>query len=202
MKKFLVLFIFLSLLLRSYAQDLIITTGGDTIECSIQLVKPDFIYYSIKVNDEFRTVSLPAGNVLSYRYETSEPIVPVPKVRATSYRDFGRLRLSFNTGYGYQLGKIKKDITPDLTEYQEKLKSGYQFGGSFSYFLSKYFGLGVEYRSFRTSNSKDKVRLVDEWGFTEYGTIADNINISLYNFIFTVRASRFPGRDSFYATYG
>jgi hypothetical protein len=201
MRRILTLLVFSLILSYSHAQDFIITTSGDTVDCIIKLVRPDNIYYTITVNNEPRTVSIPVSDVLSYKYKDSESI-NMPAEKNTFDRDYSHLKISFNTGYGYQLGKIHEDLGQELTDYQGKLKSGYQFGGSLTYFFSGYFGMGANYRSFRTSNSMNDVLLLDKRGYKTYGDISDKINISFYNVMFIFRSGNILRRGVFYAGSG
>ena len=58
-----------------FAQDLILTNQGDSINCKITKVKTDNIYFTFKHKDEFRSTLLPLADIVTHQfnfYQTGE----------------------------------------------------------------------------------------------------------------------------------
>lgn len=152
----------------SYSQDLLLTDTGDTLNCKITKVKPDYIYFSFKHEDDILNTLLPSNRVVLYQVDYfSEVEVPANKI--VGFEDFPHFRLAVNGGYSYLISKIGDDVPSDLRDYVKKLKSGYHFGGEATYFFTPPLGVGFRYYAFKTSNSMDGIY---------YGTLSDDISVS------------------------
>ena len=53
------------------AQDLIVTTKGDSLNCKITKVKPDYIYFTFNNNGHTQNSLLPSSDVDYYQYGTN-----------------------------------------------------------------------------------------------------------------------------------
>ena len=77
MKKIFFVFFFSVLFLGSYAQDLLITSSNDSINCKITSEKPNFIYFNYIHEGEFRKTLLAKSNVKQIVYNYfDEAIIP------------------------------------------------------------------------------------------------------------------------------
>lgn len=69
-------------------------------------------------------------------------------------------RISANGGWGYQLGDIPEDTPPDLVEFAEGMRSGFQFSADGQFFFASYLGIGLKYSWFRAQNERSG-KLID-----------------------------------------
>ena len=133
MKKAIILFIFTLYFLSSFAQDLIVTTEGDSLNCKITKEAPDYIYFTYNHEGEIRKTLLTFSSVRSYQkdyFEKSE--IPQEKSRIKS--KYPRIRLAAQGGWSYLIPKISDNLGSLLTNYMEELKTGPHFGFDFNYF--------------------------------------------------------------------
>lgn len=196
MKRIIYLLALALLCSATYAQDLLVTDTGDTLNCKITKVKPDYIYFSIMQDNDVLNTLLPANRVVLYQKDYfSKREVPVHKL--IGFEDFPHFRLAANAGYSYRINKIGDNVPDDFKDYVNKLKSGYHFGGEASYFFTPPLGMGFRYYSFRTSNSMDGVYFEDEDGNAYYGTLSDEIAVSFIGPSFSTRIIDYTNHNSF-----
>lgn len=178
MKTVCVAFFFFVLCARGYAQDLLITNTNDSINCKITAEKSNFVYFNFMHQGEFRKTLLAKSNVKQIVYNYfDEVIVEPPKVRGTE--NFNRFRVSLNGGMGYRTAKNPDGLPDVLDNYADELKWGGCFSADAGYFISESIGFGLEYNHFGSSNSMQNVTMdVNYDGYTETGTMKDNIHIS------------------------
>ena len=169
-----------------YSQDLILTNGGDSINCKITSVETDNIYFTFKYNEEIRTTLLPLSNVKTHQfdfYQTSE----VPEEKVPAYGDYQHFRVALNGGYSYQTAKVAESVPNDFKDYIKKLKSGYHFTGDITYYFAEPLGFGLKYYLFKSSNSLDNIYLEDTDGNRTYGKMSDDLTISFIGPSFSTR---------------
>ncbi|MEO9485492.1 MAG: hypothetical protein ABJG47_18675 [Ekhidna sp.] len=145
------------------AQDVIVTTEGDSIECKITQISDDFIDFSVfdKSGILLLKSSLPLSKVKYYnRIETGVKddtlrIVELKEEDRIILEDFepASFRLTLNTGYTYQFGGY--DGLPN--SYKKQMQSLWNFGGELYYFLSENIGVGAKYNHIRTEANEDFV---------------------------------------------
>lgn len=147
-----IFFILIGLSTSLEAQDLIVTREGDSLNCKITKVEPDYIYFRIAKDGGVLNTLLPMPQLSFYKYQfypTSE--IPVD-ARIDGPKDFPRFRLAINGGWSYRLAKVAGNNSPDVEEYIKQLKSGYSYGGDVTYHWSKNSGIGAKYDVFRSKN--------------------------------------------------
>ena len=132
------------------AQDLIVTTEGDSINCKITKEKENNIYFTFKHGDEVRNTLLPMNQVTSHQYNFY-PGAVAPQVQKIKYNDFPRWRLAVNGGFSKQTGKISKDVSYAEREYIEDLMSGTNFSADVNYYFSESIGAGMKYLKFNSN---------------------------------------------------
>ncbi|MEP1033248.1 hypothetical protein [Ekhidna sp.] len=162
MKRYLFLFVLLLVFHCATAQDIIVTSEGDTIDCKITRITSEFIHFSVidKSGVLLMRSRLPLSKVTHYEQsdpndkgnlktesESREPEVYVDESEPATFR------LSLNTGYTYQLGGYEG--MPDT--YKKQVQSLWNFGGEFNYFLSEKIGVGVKYNRIQTKANEDFV---------------------------------------------
>lgn len=177
MKNTLILILLISMANSVFSQDLIVTNGGDTINCKITKVKTDNIYFTFKHKDEIRSTLLPMSNVKRHQFnffQTSE----VPKEKVIRPENFQHFRIAVNSGYSYQTAKVAESVPIDFKDYIKKLKSGHHFGGDLTYYYTEPLGFGIKYYIFKSSNNLDNIYVEDSNGYRRYGKMSDDITIS------------------------
>lgn len=132
-----------------YAQDRIITTDGDTINCKILKENNEYTNIIFFYEGEQRRTLIPNENIISLEkdyFENSE-IKYTPK-----HKEYQPFRLSIDAGWGRRIGKTTGGNNIE-TAYLNKLKSGYVITASAAWFFSEQLGAGLEYSLFKTSHS-------------------------------------------------
>jgi hypothetical protein len=176
MKKLFFLIFFLPLCAK--AQDLIVTAKGDSINCKITDIKPDFIHFTFKYENEIRNTLLPVSEIRTYKKNYyAIAAVPPGKVKSVG-GDYYHWRISGHGGWSYMTAKISSDVPADFRNYVKELKSGYHFGADASYFVSPSIGIGIEYSAFKTSNELDNIWTQDTvTHLVRSGVMRDDITI-------------------------
>jgi len=181
MKKTYCFLLFLSIcFIQSYAQDLLVTTANDSINCKVTAEKANFIYFNFMHDGEFRKTLLAKSDVRQIVYNYfDEAIIEPPKWEDAA--SFKRFRLSVNGGMGYRTAENPDDLPSVLDNYIDELKWGGTFSADFGYFLSEAIGIGVKYNYFGSKNTIDNVTMdLDGDGRSETGPVTDDINISFF----------------------
>lgn len=167
------------------SQDLVVTKKGDSLNCKITRIKPDYIYFTFKHKSEIRNTLLPLADVEYYQEDFySTPVVPLDDGKAV-IRDQRNLRLKLFGGWSYRTASISPDIDSQFRQYVKELKSGFHLGGDMSYFFSENIGLGLRYSIFKSRNERDNVSTVDDNGQVRTGQIRDNITIQYIGPVFS-----------------
>jgi hypothetical protein len=170
----------------AYAQDLIVTHEGDSLNCKITKIKKDHIYFTFSYKNEIRSTLLPISNVRFHQYnyyQTTE----VPKEKVVGYSNYQHFRIALNGGFSYQIAKVAEDVPRDFKDYVKDLKSGYHIGGDITYYISEPLGFGIKYYLFKSSNSLDNVYAYDNYGNITYGKMSDDVTTSFIGPTFSVR---------------
>lgn len=160
-----------------FSQDLIVTNDADSINCKITKVKTDNIYFTFKYKDEIRSTLLPMSKIKTHQFDyfqTSE----VPKDKVLGYENYQHFRIAINGGFSYQTAKVAESVPNDFKDYINELKSGYHFGGDFTYYFTEPLGIGFKYYIYKSSNSLDNIYLEDINGTRTYGKMSDDLTIS------------------------
>ncbi|MCE4565447.1 hypothetical protein INQ51_14105 [Maribellus sp. CM-23] len=165
MKNLLLTLILLISFCATYAQDKIITTQKDTIECRIISVNADRISYEQKIgNNKVSGRTIATSEVLQYlRSDTQQTALAAYKLRRPNQIPEHRFLFSVQSGLSHSFtdyGNFKTFLTSQgnsasaADDYIKKLKNGYFFNTSIHYLLNSYMGVGIDY-SFMYSSSED-----------------------------------------------
>lgn len=141
-----------------YAQDLIVTTSGDSIPCKITRERGDYVYFTYNKQGVPTKTLLAASSIAAKRTDFYDvPVVAVSKPT------FSRWQYRFHGGYSRRIARISDQVSPTAKAYLNKMKSGYTLGGDIHYFISEPFGLGAKYGyghyQYKTLSFEDKVKL-------------------------------------------
>ena len=179
-------------LLQLHAQDVIITTAGDTIKCQIAKIDQDNIYFRSLKNGSVINTLIPLTEVVKYQHlypGTSGIKNSSPTERKHPHFNFG-----VGGGYSYRLAQVP-DNAGDLKGYLEKLKSGFNIQANTGYFFKKSIGIGLTYSFFRAKNYIDQMTFIVQNGHS-YDTITGNMGDDIrINYIGPVLYFRFFNRN-------
>jgi hypothetical protein len=185
MKRILFFLILIAASLSLSAQDLIVTSSRDSINCKVTKVDQDNIYYT--VNGQAGVLPLIKVKACLYNYYLQKlpTVTQVPEIQEEKHEseplsetdnDFKRFRFGLSGGYGYRTYSLSSGLTTELTNYYNKLRWGLVVNADATYFFSKKGGLGIHSSFYKSSNSLDNVWLFVN-SFLESGKIGDDISI-------------------------
>lgn len=152
--------------LAANAQDWIVKTSGEKINCKI--IEDDALQLTFTIPPKKRKYYLPKSEIERYEISNIETLLPKwaieqPKLSINSYpvggdgkkaenRDKG-FRIGLVVGFSYLLAPVS-DATPSyLEEHVKRLKSGFNVKADVVYFFGKYFGMGPKYSVFKSRAS-------------------------------------------------
>lgn len=153
------------------AQDLIITTKGDSIPCKIIKVTTGGVLFLSKHQGEIKRVKIPASDVRIYEKD----FYAGKNVAAAAMNSkYDKFTISPYGGLSYLIAKTSSQVPGDLKQYMKELKSGYHFGADLAFFVSRKTGVGLKYVNFKTSNQAH-VTGTNQSGQMQSGMLRDNI---------------------------
>ena len=183
-KNLLIAILLIGLLPKGYSQDRIITMNNDTIDCKVNKITNNTIFFELTARNVKSSGKIPLSSVLNYtisgKAAQEEPI-------AFEIIQFERFRLGLNGGLGYLLSSSKRaeeamvsqGLTTDQAQsYYRDMKSGMNANADLICLITPNFGAGVKYRFFDTSDNlegffdpQDGVHLI-------YGTYGEKIYVN------------------------
>lgn len=146
-KLYLLLFVTFIGIQRLNAQDLIVTTKGDSINCHITLKTFDYLRFRVKLENGTQASSLPLYEVSSYQYNFY-PGTVIPKVKKIRNHDYQHWRLAANIGFSKHIAPTAPNLSYEENQQAEGLKRGRNLGVACDYFISEPFGIGIKYVNF------------------------------------------------------
>ncbi|WP_044202179.1 outer membrane beta-barrel protein [Flammeovirga sp. OC4] len=152
MKKTLLLFFFSLITSFSFSQDLIVTIGHDSIECKIDEIYNNHIYFNINSKGQIKSSLLPLNRIEYYEYGFYNPrdassYHPTPK-------KLSKLRFSLNGGISYRSIPVDNRLPSQIVNHIKALRLGFTLGGSATYFFNDYVGVSVKYMFNRSENEE------------------------------------------------
>ncbi|KAA0990884.1 porin family protein [Dyadobacter aurulentus] len=156
-----ILLILLVCLMRagsSLAQDLIVTTAGDSIFCKITRERDGYVYFNYIKEGVSANTLIASDSIAEKRmglYKT--------RVRNVGEAGFTRWQYRLQGGYSRRIARVSDQVAPGVKDYLTKMKSGYTLGGDIHYFISEPLGLGVKYNfnayQYKDTDFEDKVKM-------------------------------------------
>jgi hypothetical protein len=134
------------------AQDLIVTTKGDSINCKITLKTMENMRFRFKRDDIIQSVTMPRTEIADFRYDYF-PGTVLPEVVKIKYNDYPHLRVAVTGGLSKEIAEIADGLSIQERQMYKDLSSGINIGGDIHYYLSEDFGLGAKYVSYHSSAS-------------------------------------------------
>ena len=185
-----------------FAQDLVITSSGDTLNCKITSDKGEYLRFNYMNGDDYRKTLISKSDVVRYDYDYfSEAEIPEGiKQRTNHYQPF---RLSLNGGGAYRIGRISSDYITELRDYMKELKWGSQFSADATWFISESVGFGLKFNHYMSSNSIANVSAdVNHDGITEYGNMSDDIGITFFGPMVSTVSYSANRSNAFFGNFG
>lgn len=144
------------------AQDLIVTSNGDSINCKITKITKDYVYFTFKHNDEIRNTLLPANQITAQQKKYySESELPV----GYTYKEvFPHFRFAVDGGWQYRTAKTASGISAEWEDHYNKMKSGFHYDIQAAYFFTEIMGIEPMFSQQLFGHSLGYVTLADEYG--------------------------------------
>lgn len=158
-KNLLTAILLFGILTSGYSQDKIITLNKDTIDCKINKVSHNTIYFDLATRGVKSSGKLPLNSVLNYTV-SGKPIQKEQIVVSTD--SFERLRVGINGGPGYLTGSSKKAednmvgqglAREQAQSYYRNMKLGIHANADLTWLITPKYGAGIKYKIFDTSGS-------------------------------------------------
>jgi Outer membrane protein beta-barrel domain len=161
------------------AQDLIVTSKGDSVNCLITKVSKEHIYFVYKNGEKATKTLMPVNQVTSHKKKYFDhSALPAQTVRA--YGDYPKFRLSFQGGWSYRVAKVADVGDAALKEYIKGLKSGFHLGVDGAFFFTENYGAGLKYAYFNAKNEIGNVTVTTSTGESKTGLMRDKVNIHYF----------------------
>ena len=152
-----IVFLLGGLSVKGFSQDKIITTANDTVECKINKIWHNSIYFDLYGSGIKSSGEIPLAKVSCYSISGKETMND-PRNFGTDL--FKKIRFGINGGAGYLLGStgeakesmLNTGISFEQAEsYYNDLKTGFYAGADLTYMINKKYGIGIKYKFFDTS---------------------------------------------------
>lgn len=186
MKKLVVLVLLTVAVGALRAQDLIVTSDNDSLNCKITKLKSDYIYFTFKHKNEVRSTLLPLNQV-KYHQLGYYSVAEVPAQKGVWRELYPHFRVGVNGGLSFRMAKLDDRIPMDQRTYARDLMSGSHFSADMAYYFSEQLGVGLMYSRFGASNSMANASLTFPDGSHGYGKLSDDITISFIGPLFSTR---------------
>ena len=178
MKKTFFLFVFICFCKILAAQDVIITTEGEYLDCKIIKVDEEFIYYSYIYQEQTKETLIPRDLVEKFKINNPKQHQSSAYTVIDNDKAFPILRFAVNTGPSYRTGRTPKEYSEDVKGYIRKVKMGYHFGGDFDCLFNETLGFGFKYNRFSSTDKAESISLPDAEGNILTGRIEEDVTIS------------------------
>ncbi len=185
---------------QAKAQDLIVTTKGDSLNCQITQVEEKFIHFKLQQGVEVKRILMSKEQIRYYevgfylKKKLTQQELAYSKIE-DDYSNFRskfkptKFRIAANGGWSYLTAKLAGDaVPPEITKYYEELRTGYNLSIDAEYFIGKHFGFGLTYSIFKTKNSLQPVYVKNNTTGKIYsGVLQDDITIQYAGPVFFSR---------------
>jgi len=203
MKKFIFCFFTITLYLLIHvsdtsAQDLIVTTQGDSLNVEIVKVTEETILYIYKEGKKVKRVTSPKSDIKSYQYIFFSEERTLEYIFDPNNIDF---RLAFSGGPSWGTDGPPENANNFFKEYIKKVNSGWSYKVEFNYFIKDRFAIGAVFDQFFTKEKINNVFFIDNiTNDTITGVLSDDVKISYLGPHFTYHID--TRRDNFTLFFG
>jgi len=200
MKNSILVLFLLTFLVNIFSQDLIITDKDDSLNCRITKVIEENIYFSFNYIDRIRNTMMPLDRVKIYKYGYfNNDKTSVREI--AGYHGYKKIRTAVNFGWSYRTAPVEEGLQSLIERYFKELKKGYHISSDLNYFFTEYFGFGLKYSFYKSSNELSNVQVTFEGGSQKTGKIRDDITIHFIGPSFNMRLLPGDGRNTLHSGF-
>jgi len=193
--------VFIVLSISIYSQDLIVTKAGDSLNCKINKLEENDVFFTFLYNTEIRNTLIPLDQVESYQFKYYQESLIVDE-KIGKNESFTHFKAEIYGGWSYWIAKLNAYIPSNLSRYKNELRTGYHFGGDFAYFFSEPIGIGLKYTEFKTSNKMDNIYITMQDGTEKFGVLSDDVSIDYIGIYISTRLFNAGRRNAFLLNMG
>lgn len=135
------------------AQDLVVTSTGDSINCNISKMDAVSIYFTFKEENDIHKTMMPFQMIRTYQFNYYPGTVIAEPEKVVNH-DFPHWRIGLNGGVSRQTAHLALEVPYELVDYAESLQSGVNLNGDVFYYLSENIGVGAKYVAFGSTADK------------------------------------------------
>lgn len=168
------------------AQDLIITSKGDSLNCKIHSVKNEKVYLTFKHKDEIRTIFIPKSNISEMKYGFYSNAI-VPAARLMVKENYTKWRFAVDGGFVNRTGAIPPGLSSAQQNYIKDIKSGSGLSLGIQYFTSENLGFGWLYNHHNSSASLPGFSMQDADGTYFSGLLSEDVSINFNGPVYYAR---------------
>lgn len=172
------------------SQDLIVSIENDSINCKITMVDENGVHFKFRYDKEVIPSFLLLENISTYEYGYYNYMFP-----------YSKNRWAFDFGGSFRVAKLHGSIPPSLKEFTEQLKSGVNYGISYTHFYDRTNGLGFKYSLHHSKNEKIGV-VPGLFGTSSFSTLKERINITYIAPFYSCRLQNLTGGNSWFFNFG
>jgi competence protein ComGC len=202
MRKLLIISIYILLLISNLqAQDLIVTSSGDSINCTITKITKEYTHFTFKHDSEIKTTLLPANQVIAQQKNYfTESEIPLNHVFKTK---FPRLRIAIDGGWQYRIAKMASGMDPLWSEHYTKMRSGFHYDFQIACFFAENHGIEAMFTQHFFDNKLGQVYLTDELGnVMASGVLKEKITFNYVGLNYISRFYNSKKKNCFLMTIG
>lgn len=159
----------------SLAQDLIVTTANDSIQCKITKVKKDNIVFYYKKNNQYTSTLIENSKVKEYQYNFYKDQT-IPKDSLPGYEKYPRHLFALSGGLSYDPGKNDGFFPPELDDYEKQLRWGSHVDFNYSYYFLENYGVGLTINYFNSTAEQGGITITDEFGNSIDGIVSSELS--------------------------
>jgi hypothetical protein len=166
---------------NSFAQDLIVKSGSDSVNAKIVGEDSTNLYIATYRNNVEIHTFMEKENVLAYNYGYYKRQKP-------SIENGYNIKFDVNFGIGYLIAPAPDNITKEHEQYIDEMRQGMTYDLNLNVFITKVVAVGLKYNRFSTSNSIGSI-------------IEDNINIDFIGPSFIAYMPLVKNNSFFYTNF-
>ena len=163
MKKLFVLLAISVAVLSVSAQDLIITTNGDTIQCQKINIDSASVEYQVIKNGMREKNTMPRRYVADFR--VAETINPATVTKPAP--QFSNFRWSFSLGYARRLGEDQSAGSASLEKLYKKMKNCFAWETEIQHYFNRGNGIALNINGVHSSVLENNVRIPNVGQFSK-----------------------------------
>lgn len=176
--RFLIAFFITVTCTLAQAQDLIVTTAGDSIHCQITTVAPKRIFFTHAGADS-RTQDIAIEEVAMYQRKGYFPVIlgHVSKLASAGPKNEHWI-LSLGGGYSRLMAPAQEGLSAEDEDYINTMRNAMHLSASIGYFWSATMGISAEYHSMMGAKANGTMRFPINADSAITGPIEDDLTLT------------------------